>query len=254
MIVKTPLGGFRRQLLSYFHRRLLPLEHRAAAVSFCFDDFPRTAYTAGGSILKSYDCRGTYYASLGLLNTTNELGEQMRPDDLESVLADGHELGSHTFSHSSCRRVPSDVFEKDVIKGRETIRRITGCDAASFAYPYGHVTLSAKAAIGKHMNSCRGIYGGVNRPTADLNLLRANSLYGDLDQSATAESLLQDNQRVHGWLIFYTHDVCRNPSRFGCTPALLDKVVSLAVEMGLRIAPIGEIVAPILQLGSRPSS
>jgi peptidoglycan/xylan/chitin deacetylase (PgdA/CDA1 family) len=253
MSFSVRLGEFRRQVLFNVHRRLVLLEHPSAAVSFCFDDFPRTAHTAGGSILKSNGCRGTYYASLGLLNTTNELGEQMRPNDLESVLADGHELGSHTFSHSSCRRVPSDVFEKDVLKGRETIRGITGCDAESFAYPYGHVTFSAKATIGRHMTSCRGVYGGINEPMADLNLLRANSLYGDVDQSAAAESLLHDNQRVHGWLIFYTHDVRRDPSRFGCTPALLDKVVSMAVEMGLRIAPVGEIVATNPQTESRPS-
>jgi hypothetical protein len=78
------------------------------------------------------------------------------------------------------------------------------------------------------MDSCRGIDGGINGSTTDLNLLRANSLYGDVDQFAASESLLSENVRRGGWLIFYTHDVRLNPSPYGCTPALLDKTVSLA--------------------------
>jgi peptidoglycan/xylan/chitin deacetylase (PgdA/CDA1 family) len=213
-----------------------------AVVSFCFDDFPRTAYTAGGSILKSYGARGTYYASLGLMNTANQLGDQMRQGDIDSVLSDGHELGCHTFSHSSCRRVPFDLFERDVLTGRDAIRKMTGTDAPHFAYPFGHVSIASKKRMGTHMKSCRGIYPGINGPDADLNLLRANSIYGDMDQFGRIQSLLLENERTRGWLIFYTHDVRRCPSPFGTTPALFDMAVAMAKQKGFRIAPVGEAI------------
>lgn len=243
MTLRSQLGRVRAEILRTVHSRPLPLHSQGPIVSFCFDDFPRTAYTTGGAILKSFGVRGTYYAALGLMNTTNELGDQLRQEDIDSLLADGHELGSHTFSHVSCRTVSLRSFEKDVIKGRQAIRALTGCDAGNFAYPRGHVSIRSKEKIGALMNSCRGIYGGINDLTADLNLLRANSLYGDVDQCARFESLISTNEERRGWLIFYTHDIRQNPSAFGCTPALFDHTVSRAAESGCRIASIKEALA-----------
>jgi peptidoglycan/xylan/chitin deacetylase (PgdA/CDA1 family) len=242
-MLRTQLGGLRRQLLCSTYSRPCLISECGPIVSFCFDDFPRTAYTTGGTILKSMGARGTYYAALGLQDSTNTLGDLLRSDDIFSLLADGHEIGCHTYTHSSCRDRSLKAFEGDVQKGRELLHKMTGCDAPNFSYPYGHVTLAAKKKIGAQMTSCRGIYGGVNRPTADLNLLRANSLYGDVDQFARVKDLVSESEQRRGWLIFYTHDVRRNPSPFGCTPALLDSTVSLVLERGLRVAPIGEVIA-----------
>jgi peptidoglycan/xylan/chitin deacetylase (PgdA/CDA1 family) len=249
MTLRSQLGRLRAEMLSAVHSRPLPLHNQGPVVSFCFDDFPRTAYTTGGAILKSCGVCGTYYAAPGLMNTTNELGDQFRQEDIDSLLADGHELGCHTFSHVSCRAVSPRSFESDVLKGRQVIRTLTGCDVGNFAYPYGHVSIRSKKQIGALMSSCRGIYGGINDIDADLNLLRANSLYGDVDQYSRFESLLTANVARRGWLIFYTHDVRRNPSAFGCTPALLDQTVALASESGCRIASIKEALA----IFSKPS-
>lgn len=249
MTLRSQLGRLRSEMLSSVHSRPLPLRNQGPVISFCFDDFPRTAYTTGGAILKSFSLCGTYYAALGLMNTTNELGDQLRQEDIDSLLADGHELGCHTFSHLSCRAVPPRSFESDVLKGRQAICELTGGDAENFAYPYGHVSIHSKRKIGAHMSSCRGIYGGINDLVADLNLLRANSLYGDVDQRSRFESLISANVARRGWLIFYTHDVRRNPSAFGCTPELFDQTVALAAESGCRITSIKDA----LTLFSKPS-
>jgi peptidoglycan/xylan/chitin deacetylase (PgdA/CDA1 family) len=242
MALRSGLADVRRWLLSTLHPRLVSIGNTGPFVSFCFDDFPHTAYDVGGAILKGFGARGTYYVAMGLMNTDNDLGEQFSRQDLDSLLADGHELACHTFSHMSCRAVAAQVFEDDVLKGREAIREATGCDPANFAYPYGHVTLTAKKKIGAQMKSCRSIYGGVNGPTTDLNLLRANSVYGDVDGFAQLEALLSENEERKGWLLLYTHDVRVDPSPFGCTPALLEKVVSRATAKGARLVPVQEVV------------
>ena len=245
------LGEVRQFLLRSMHRRLRSMEPEQAVVSFCFDDFPRTAYSAGGAILKGLGVRGTYYASFGLMNTTNELGPQLIQNDLESLLSDGHDLGSHTFSHWSARRVPIVDFERNVLQGRDAVRKMTGRDEIdNFAYPFGHVAFASKKRLTSKFCSCRGIYPGINGPDVDLNLLRANSLYGGIDQLARAESLLSENARRSGWLIFYTHDVQSTPSPFGCTPSLLDSVVALTLEKGFRILTVGEVIR---QFTSQPS-
>lgn len=242
MTLPFGLGTARRLVFSSLSCRLGRMQNETPVVSFCFDDFPRTAYLAGGAILKHFGARGTYYAAPGLMNTSNDLGEQFTAGDIESLLSDGHELGCHTFSHISCRNVSFKAFEADVLKGRDRLREMTGRDPINFAYPFGHVSLIAKGNIGAQMKTCRGIYGGLNGANPDLNLLSANSLYGDVDQTATYESLISANQQRKAWLIFYTHDVRDNPSPFGCTPALLEKVVALSRARGFQVAPIQDVV------------
>jgi peptidoglycan/xylan/chitin deacetylase (PgdA/CDA1 family) len=242
MSVRSQLGVLRKRLLCSVHTRPVSLNNSSPAVSFCFDDFPRSAYVVGGPVLKQFGAHGTYYTSLGLMNTSNELGDQFRSYDIEPLLADGHELGCHTFSHYSCRNVSRHTFEDDVYKGREAVEKMSGSSAANFAYPYGHVTAQLKKRIGSRMTSCRGIYAGINQTTADLNLLRANSLYGDVDQFAGAKTLLSQVGEQGGWLIFYTHDVRPNPSPFGCTPALLEKCVSAAAKMGFSLISVGKML------------
>ncbi len=249
MSIRSQLGDLRRAVQRSFHVRRARLSNPAPVVSICFDDFPRSALSAGGAILMSSNVRGTYYAALGLMNSTNELGEQLTEADIELLLSDGHELGSHTFSHSSSRQVPAEVFEEDARAGCDAIARLTGCDARHFAYPYGHVTLGTKRTLAQQMKSCRGTQSGVNGPIVDLNLLRANSLYGDIDRLSRAEMLLNSNYERNRWIIFYTHDVRPNPSQFGCTPALLKAVLSRALEMGFQVNTVGEVVDRALPLG-----
>ena len=248
MDLRSGLGGLRRMLLNSVHSRPIWLGNQKPLVSFCFDDFPRSAYTVGGAILRGVGGRGTYYAAMGLMNVHNHLGDQFRGGDLDSLLADGHELASHTLSHISCRTVPLRVFEDDVRKGRDAIRELTGYDPVDFSYPYGHVSISAKKKIGGLMGSCRGVYRGLNGPMTDLNLLRANSVYGDVDRFAELESLVADNERQKGWLIFYTHDVRPDHSAFGCTPELLEKIVCLTVERGFSILPVHEATSRLQQI------
>lgn len=214
-------------------------------VSFTFDDFPRSAYTVGGAVLEQFGARGTYYAAVGLMNTESELGPQFGPDDLNSLVGKGHELATHTFSHISCRFVSSSIFRADVEKGRRAIEEIAGVRSGNFAYPFGDVTVLTKRSLSHGLMSARSIFPGLNGPEFDLNLLRANCLYGDVNQSVPAEELILHNVRQKGWLIFYTHDIRPEPSPYGCTPALFESVVSFAVRSGCRILTVKEVLGEL---------
>jgi peptidoglycan/xylan/chitin deacetylase (PgdA/CDA1 family) len=227
-------------MLCALYRRPVPLENPEPIVSFTFDDFPRTAYSAGGPILEQFNARGTFYCSYGLMNTCNELGEHFCADDLDSLLDSGHELASHTYSHISSRSLSAAAFREDVEKGRRAVEKVTGTESSNFAYPFGHVTLRAKQSLGTSVTSARSVIPGFNGPEIDLNLLRGNSLYGNLDAAGQVEELIAENASRGTWLIFYTHDVRPNPSPFGCTPGLLESAVSCAAQIGCRILTVRE--------------
>jgi peptidoglycan/xylan/chitin deacetylase (PgdA/CDA1 family) len=243
--MRSALKSIRRKLISVASQRPVVWGTRGAVVSFTFDDFPRTALTVGGEILKALGARGTYYTAMGMMGTVNHLGDQFRREDLDVLLHDGHELASHTFSHVSSQKVSTAQYREEVRKGQRAIQELTGQESSNFAYPYGRVTLGAKRKAGEDVSSARGIWGGVNGPVVDLNLLRANSLYGSRADSSQAEELILENERQNGWLIFYSHDVQPEPSPYGCTPGLLELAVSFAAKRGTRILTVAEVITEL---------
>ena len=245
MILRQYLGSLRRGALGSLFRRTVPLGNRGPIVSFTFDDFPRSAYSVGGSMLEKFGARGTYYVTGGLINTSNDLGEMCVAEDLYSLVERGHELGTQTFHHSSCRSVSLAAFLDDVQKGIEAVEHIEGHNATNFAYPYGHVTLRSKRALSPVLTSARSVVPGLNGPEIDLNLLRANRIYGDIDQCQGLEDLILQNVKQKSWLIFYTHDVRPQPSPYGCTPALLEFAVSAAARSGSRILTVQEVLSEL---------
>jgi peptidoglycan/xylan/chitin deacetylase (PgdA/CDA1 family) len=249
--LRSPLGAIRNGILSHVYRRVIPFTKREPIISFTFDDFPRTAYIEGGSILEAFGARGTYYAAPRLMNTSGEVGAHFNAEDLLSLLGKGHELANHTFDHISSRSVSCSDFYSNVEKGRRALEERTGVKPRNFSYPFGDVTLCAKQAVGGKVASARSIIPGFNGPEVDLNLLRANKLYGDIDQAGRLNELIEENVRRKGWLIFYTHDVRPQPSPYGCTPELFQSVASAAVASASEILSVDQA---LISLGIQPAT
>ena len=244
----TLYEGLLKRCHLFLHKRELAMPETKAIVSFSFDDFPQSAYRTGGEILTHYGVHGTYYTSLGLMDATNDLGRHFAAQDLHDLLADGHELASHSFSHADCRSIPLKMYEEDVMRNQAEIDKLLpGVSLQNFAYPSGAVTLAAKRAMGQHFVSCRGIYGGINARRADLDLLRANSFCRRDINLHDAHRLIATNAGVKGWLIFFTHDVCDHPSPWGCTPQDFEAVVKYAAESSSEIMTIHQALTWIQQ-------
>jgi len=244
--VSSLSGAVRRIALPHWKTRKVPLRLPQAVVSFTFDDFPRSALTTAGAILQRHQARGTYYTALGLMGISNHEGEHFQMQDLHDLLRDGHELGSHTYSHISALKTPVEHFRADAVRGETELAELRGyATPGNFAYPFGDVSFASKPAIGAKMRSCRGIRGGINTVFADLNLLKANSIYSKTFDLHSTQHLIAETQKLRGWLIFYTHDVRENPSGFGCTPAEFASVVQAASLSGARILTIAQTLDAI---------
>ncbi len=230
----------RKPMVLVAHRRLA---HRARdlVVSFAFDDIRRSAASNGARILAAHHAAGTYYVSLCKMAKRVNKGERFDAEDLRRLAADGHEIASHTFHHRSSERVSLAEFHADALRGREAIGELGITPSDNFAYPFGEVTLAAKQILAREMSTCRGMVPGVNGQVVDLALLRANRLYGGVERLDRVRHLLRYARWRGGWLIFYTHDVRDDPSPRGCTPALLEGAVALALAEGARIATVADV-------------
>jgi peptidoglycan/xylan/chitin deacetylase (PgdA/CDA1 family) len=232
----------RRSRLKLSHllfRRPFDLHNKGPFISFTFDDFPRSAFTAGGAILKDFEIAGTYYASLGLERQHTAVGEIFYLEDLEDLLAQGHELGCHTFGHLHPWETRPELFEESVIQNKNALRSVFP-DAAmkTFSYPFQYPRPLVKRRLAKHFVCCRRGGQRSNTGIADAGLLYGFFLERSRDSSDSVKRVIDQNIRARGWLIFATHDISDRPTAYGCTPSFFEQIVRYSVDSGAKVLPV----------------
>lgn len=232
-------GSYRRNVHRLLFRRPFKIQTDVPIISFTFDDFPRSALLAGGAILRRAGLAGTYYASLGLMGKQAPVGTIFSIEDLKAVLAHGHELGCHTFTHCHSWETKPAAFEYSVIANRLALKELLPeASFRTFSYPLSPPRPRTKQRTAPHFVCCRGGGQTFNAGTTDLNYLNSFFLEQAHGNTQVVKYVIDQNQRAHGWLIFSTHDVCTDPSPFGCTPGFFEEIVQYAAASGARILPV----------------
>ncbi|APG28443.1 hypothetical protein A7E78_11645 [Syntrophotalea acetylenivorans] len=105
----------------------------AAPVYLTFDDGPHPDFTPRllDEITK-LKAKATFFV----------LGKraQLYPNLVRRILAEGHSVGTHTWSHWSARKVSVATWIKDVQCARHEVEDITGKPCKLFRPPYGELT------------------------------------------------------------------------------------------------------------------
>jgi len=225
--------------------RSKPLAFRDAVpmISFTFDDVPASACELGADILERYGTRGTFYVSGGICGTGSGPGAPLRAsiDQLRTIWAKGHEIGCHTFSHHAVRHISLGELGLEIERNKAILKKIDGSIVVrNFAYPYGDMSVRAKRYLETRFDSCRSGHAGINVDIANLGALKAWPLENaSIDRTKIGE-LIAETVRTRGWLIFYSHDVAQQPSRYGVSPDLLECAVGTATGSGCALTTIAD--------------
>jgi peptidoglycan/xylan/chitin deacetylase (PgdA/CDA1 family) len=246
------LAALARKIGLRMHARPARLGWPDGVVSFTFDDFPKSALAAGGSILESYGARGTFYTSMNLAAIHRVVGPMFDHEDICAAHRAGHEIACHTHTHLDCCTSPKPSILAAIHNNGVALSSvIEGFAPTNFAYPHGRVSPMAKRVLGPRFSSCRGIREDINHGIIDLADLLAVSIYSATFDEAKMRSLIDRNRRLGGWLIFYTHDVVDTPSPFGCTPEQLEAVVAHASKH-MTVLPVSDVVTYLRPLEAIP--
>jgi peptidoglycan/xylan/chitin deacetylase (PgdA/CDA1 family) len=215
------------------------------AVSFTFDDFPRSAFTAGGAILEKYGVRGTYYAALDLAGSVGMHGPIFDLQDLVAAHRSGHEIACHTYRHVNCAATRAGDVVADIADNAAALAAlIPGYAPVNFAYPFGELSLGVKRSLASRFQTCRGISEGINGGVVDLAELRVARIHAVEFDAAALRARIDRAAAEGGWLIFFTHDVADAPSAFGCTSRQLETLVAYAAERA-SVFPVRDVAARI---------
>jgi peptidoglycan/xylan/chitin deacetylase (PgdA/CDA1 family) len=229
-------GAYARRMSRWFGRRPFVIRPNRPLVTFTFDDFPRSALAAGGSILVTNGAGGTYFVAMGLAGKVIETGPMFISADLGALVAAGHELACHTCEHLPAWRTSPSAYVASVERNARALAALSRpVRPVTHSYPISYPRPSSKRRLASHFRACRFGGQGLNRDTVDLNALNSFFIEQSVHDFATIEHLIATNAAQKGWLIFSTHDVSEHPTRYGCTPALFERIVRRTHESGATI-------------------
>lgn len=234
----------RRRAGRWLDQRPMRVAPERGVFSLSFDDIPETAWTEAGPILAEHGVKATYYVCGGLEGGENLGLPQFTTAHLQALFEAGHEVGCHTFSHLSALRATPGAYAADLDRNAYWVaERLDGHVMTTFAWPYGDVSLTAKAVAAERFKLARGVRDGVIAGRADRAAAQAIGLESRRLPGYNLEALMAKAANERGWLIAYGHDVMDGPTPYGCTPDDLDRVIRLAKAAGLDILPVGQALA-----------
>lgn len=230
-------GKLRRRLVRLVERRPARLSLNRPMVSFSFDDAPASATEVGARLLEQRGLRGTYFIAAGLAGREGPMGRYATREEVLTVQAAGHEIACHTFSHLDCGGARREAIEADVARNHAVLTDWGAGEPTNFAYPFGDVSRSAKAALAARYQVLRALQPGLIEDGGDLNQAPAVGVEGP-DGERVARAWLDRAIRRKAWLILYTHDVTEQPSAWGCAPDALARLMDAALEGGCEVVTV----------------
>lgn len=238
--VMTPFDPIRRRAARYLDIAAVTIAPAHGVFSLSFDDIPASAWTEAGPVLAEHGIKATYYVCGGLADGVNMDRDQFSVADLQALFAAGHEVGCHTFGHTSALRMSSEALRLSLDANAAWVaERLDGHRMTTFAWPFGDVTPGGKRVIRERFALGRGVRDGVNAGREDRALLKSIGLESRRLPGYDLEALMAEAASSKGWLTAYGHDVSDRPTDYGCTVDDLDRVLRLAKAAGLEVLPFG---------------
>lgn len=212
-------------------------------ISFCFDDFPVSAFENGLPVLNNYRVKATFYISLGLTGEMTHTGKIASYNMVSQLLSQDHEIGCHTFDHVNAWETPQGQYKESICRNKTLFQKeFPGFIMHTFAYPYGSATCKTKKIVEKYFECGRGTYWGVNAKTIDLNILKSCHLSCTRatvqDKFAIIKKEIDKTVKRKAWTLFYIHDVQDTPTDCGCPPDFLDMVIQTVFEYTIPVLPV----------------
>ena len=219
--------------------------NKTAAYSITFDDVRESHYTTTAPELEKRNIRGTFFLNTKVITNWSPWLK---------LFLDGHEIGSHTWSHPKCTEISTAELTNEISKAIHDIKtHIFFCrDVFSFAYPYGLSDKSVQKVVSKYHLVARGAWG-INpyNPTSDDFYCLKNIGVGWPAFIDEKNQLLHKAIKEKGWIVYSFHSV--NDINFNDAYSLslelfrnhIDYVSGLSDS--LWIAPLGNVTRYIHQ-------
>lgn len=187
----------------------------AKKIALTFDDGPSAEYTAEIlDILQKYGVKATFFV-IGV-------NAEKHPALLRRVIAQGHEIGNHTYSHPHLQKMDASTLADELIRADELLYNLAGVSPTLFRPPEGVVSPAVKAAAEE--GGYRLVLWTID--TRDWALNTTDNIIRLIDQQASDGSIIL----FHDWI------AGKSP-----TPAALDVIIPRLQKRGFQFVKVSEL-------------
>lgn len=181
-------------------------------VALTFDDGPSAHTQRLLDIFRQHGGKGTFFV---LGNTLDN-----RRDTLKRMVAEGHEIGNHSWSHRQFTNIGIDEVKDQIMMTRAKIYDITGVDCTIVRPPYGACNDEIRA-LGKEIGVS---YINWSVDTLDWKTKNADAVY---------KEIMKDAADGH---IILCHDLHKT------TVDAMEKVIPALIKEGYQLVTVSELL------------
>ena len=185
-------------------------------IALTFDDGPHPKNTPKIlDILAEYGIKATFF----------EVGEniELYPEVSRRVVAEGHEIGNHTYTHAYISKISEDALRKEIQKTEDVLREITGERPVVFRPPGGYYNDASLKVVEKM--GYRSVLWSLD--TRDWSMLKCGAIVSKVEKN------------VKGGDIILFHDL---EDKRLATPAALREILPFLVENGYEFVTISQMI------------
>lgn len=185
-------------------------------IALTFDDGPSEQYTAEIlDILQANRVKATFF----VLGTNAE----RHPDLLLRTIAEGHEVGNHTYTHPHLQKIDEESLADEVLRTDTLLRKIADYSPTLFRPPEGYISPAVKA-VARH--------GGYS-----LVLWTIDTRDWALNSEANILHTIQSKASDGDIILFHDYVVGKSP-----TPEVLRKIIPWLKEKGFEFVTVSELL------------
>lgn len=174
---------------------IVPYPNPTQFVALGFDDVIGKDTNALLDVLHEQNMKVTFFTIGSYLEKEARNPEYRRA--MDRIIADGHEVGNHTWQHERWTNANVQMMRADFIKNQEFLRSFTGKEAKLIRFPYNDQNASIIAVAGElglanqwgfdtndwdRQNSASYIVNRILTQTNANNMCRGGQVYVDHDQ------------------------------------------------------------------------
>jgi peptidoglycan/xylan/chitin deacetylase (PgdA/CDA1 family) len=181
-------------------------------VALTIDDGPHPGYTPRLlATLKQYKVKATFFV-------VGEMADRY-PELVQQEIADGHSIGTHTYTHANLRMLSESQVQKEIKEGGASVKRFTGSTPTLLRPPFGFYNsyvVHAANALGY--------------------TLVLWSLHSGDSQGFKPDRIMK---RVHG---VKDGDILLMHDGYGYTPKVLPRVLEYLKSRGFEFVTVSEML------------
>ncbi len=221
-------------------------------ITITFDDGWESIYSNGFPIMQKYSIRSTQY----ILGGEFDHPSYFSVDQVRSLQAAGHDIGSHTMTHPDLAQLEIDAVQWQLGQSKYELESRFG-NIVDFATPKSSFDDVVLSEVKKSYRSHRNTFSDTDQINElDVNVRGAFDIYNIYAYTITEYTTIEDLRRLvaftkqsNGWLVLNYHQVDDSQAHYAVTPKVLDEQLGYLASENIKMPTMREvldIVAPLV--------